>query len=226
MSTADPCFSSDVENWSEFVIRRYLEALWLPEVSYRPQLLVGTLLTSRQSLINLTLLVSSLRQVPSHSIPDSIFPLLKSARETQNKYHQELPKILAEQGGGGEVEESMMWYAWSHEKYAAPEGVDAEEHERQWRNKWLDKLEKRESVIHLKLVFRLTTFTGLRYKYCSTSSSLRPLLHLKQRRRSSPRQQNHHHAFYPRPQSHHPSPARHQLSEGRQTSMKRSQNLR
>ena len=55
-------------------------------------------------------------------------PLSLTPRKTTNKYHTELPQILADGGGAGEMEETMMWYAVTHEKagddVVLPEDVD------------------------------------------------------------------------------------------------------
>lgn len=60
----------------------------------------------------------------------------------------ELPEVLAEGGGAGEEEESMMWYAWNHEKYDEESSFKdrqgkAEEDEA-WKKRWMGRLERRE----------------------------------------------------------------------------------
>lgn len=88
-------------------------------------------------------MIHSLRQLTLNGIIDHVSPLLKTARSTQDKYHKELPQILKDEGGAGEIEENVMWFAWSHEKVV--EGVEGEEaKEAEWKRKWLDRLEKRE----------------------------------------------------------------------------------
>ncbi|KAF9044677.1 hypothetical protein BDP27DRAFT_1520849 [Rhodocollybia butyracea] len=39
-----------------------------------------------------------------------------TARASANKYHIELPEILDNNGGAGEIEETMMWFALSQVK--------------------------------------------------------------------------------------------------------------
>ena len=83
---------------------------------------------------------------PLHSILE---PLLLSVRSAASKYQTELPLILANNGGEGEIEERMMWFALNHEKGdeddpSHPSGEDSVVIEERWRNKWLERLERRE----------------------------------------------------------------------------------
>jgi hypothetical protein len=66
---------------------------------------------------------------PLHALLDQ---LLLSVRSSSNKYHVELPQILSDGGGAGEVEENMMWFTLNHEKVG--------------RTEWLDRMERREYV--------------------------------------------------------------------------------
>lgn len=78
---------------------------------------------------------------PLHSLLER---LLLTTRAVTNKYHVELPYILANGGGEGEEEESVMWFAVTHEK------SENEEEEpwlnESWRSKWMERMERRESV--------------------------------------------------------------------------------
>ncbi len=74
-----------------------------------------------------------------HHLLDTI--LLRS-REASDKYRTELVQILADGGGAGELEESMMWYAWNYEKL--PSDAPTEEQEEKWKRSWLDRLEQKE----------------------------------------------------------------------------------
>jgi hypothetical protein len=69
-------------------------------------------------------------------------------RAVSNKYNTELPAILVEGGGAGEIEEAMMWYALNHEKVdpsvnagdqSAEPWLDAA-----WKKAWIQKMERRE----------------------------------------------------------------------------------
>ncbi|KIK99522.1 hypothetical protein PAXRUDRAFT_505892 [Paxillus rubicundulus Ve08.2h10] len=138
------------ESPDQFVVRTYLQFLWLPE-----------------SIMPLHLLVPSLRRVqdvpsrapdvphPLHALLD---PLLLSARSSAAKYHVELPQILADNGGAGEAEESMMWFASNYEKMGTDEeeaegahSEDAVMMEEKSRNKWLERLEQREVQVQILL---------------------------------------------------------------------------
>ena len=109
----------------------------------------------------INLLVPSLHRVQDASPqpPDSphplhafLHPLLLSVRSVGAKYHTDLPQILAQDGGEGELEESMMWYALGYEmgEVGGPStGVNNEDAimlEEASRNKWLERLERREWV--------------------------------------------------------------------------------
>ena len=94
----------------------------------------------------LHLLVPSLFRVnpPSsaahqHPLRTLLTPLLLTPRAATRKYHVELPEILVQGGGAGEIEESMMWFALSFEKV----GEDAGDDEK-WKAQWLERLERRE----------------------------------------------------------------------------------
>src|SRR5262245_40738160 len=107
----------DLHDESEihFVARTYLQFLWLPQVS------TGWLLESwlpvhgiYKSIMPLNLLVPSLLRVapaqtgPPHPLHALLEPLLLGPRAAADKYRVELPQILADGGGAGEMEESMM----------------------------------------------------------------------------------------------------------------------
>lgn len=70
--------------------------------------------------------------------------VLLTTRAVTNKYQVELPYILANGGGEGEEEESLMWFAVTHEKSE----TDEEEPwlNQSWRSKWMERMERRESV--------------------------------------------------------------------------------
>ena len=106
----------------------------------------------------LNLLSLSLRRVhapststvhPLHALLD---PLLLTTGSTTKKYREELPKILINGGGAGEMEETMMWYAVSHEKAEEEDRTrsvtsandDGPWVDEKWRKNWLDRMERRE----------------------------------------------------------------------------------
>ncbi|KAH8110413.1 hypothetical protein DFH11DRAFT_1547516 [Phellopilus nigrolimitatus] len=113
-----------------FVIRRYLETLWLPE-----------------SFNSLSHLITSLRRINTpqpnsksviHPLHALLEPLLLPTRAASDKYRTELVQILVDGGGAGEQEEMMMWYAWNYEQ------VDDDVDEENWRKEWLERLERRD----------------------------------------------------------------------------------
>lgn len=83
---------------------------------------------------------STSQQTP-HPLTTCISPLLLTLEQIENKYRVELPQILKDGGGEDEIEEKMMWFAWSNEKVNDMEPGDAQE---KWQKKWLEKLERRE----------------------------------------------------------------------------------
>lgn len=85
-----------------------------------------------------------------HPLHALLKPMLLTARSASNKYHIELPKILNNGGGAGEIEETTMWYVLNYEQAdedlwartsASGEGpwVDPD-----WRLKWIERMERRE----------------------------------------------------------------------------------
>ncbi|KAI6030901.1 hypothetical protein F5J12DRAFT_803771 [Pisolithus orientalis] len=152
-----------LESPEQYVVRTYLQFLWLPE-----------------SIMPLILLVPSLRRVqepPSsseseHPLHALLEPLLLSTRSSSSKYHTELPQILANNGGAGEIEETTMWYALNYEKAGAGEGGEGENGaqgsnsedaviiEDKWKNAWLERLERREVQIQILLYLLKLSLPG------------------------------------------------------------------
>ncbi|KJA13217.1 hypothetical protein HYPSUDRAFT_209728 [Hypholoma sublateritium FD-334 SS-4] len=139
------------ETPEDYVARTYLQFLWLPE-----------------SLMPLQLLVPSLRRVnaPSTSKSDAsvhpmhalLEPLLLTTRSLAEKYHVVFPQILADGGGAGEMEETMMWYALTHEK--TPEGKEDVWSDNVWRERYLEWMERREVQIQILLYFYKLALPG------------------------------------------------------------------
>ena len=111
----------------------------------------------------LHLLVPSLQRINASSASTSdasihpmhafLVPLLLTTRSSANKYHTELPQILSDGGGAGEMEETMMWYALTHEKAdeetqnSLPESAEGPWVAPKWRQKYLERMERREYVV-------------------------------------------------------------------------------
>ncbi|KAJ7634960.1 hypothetical protein FB45DRAFT_478351 [Roridomyces roridus] len=121
------------ESGEDFTARTYFQFLWLPE-----------------SIMPLGLFVPSLLRVVQHQpLHELLERLLSTTRMVKNKYHEELPRILANGGGEGEEEESMMWYAVAHEKSEGDE--DEPWHNETWRTTWMERMERREVQIQILL---------------------------------------------------------------------------
>ncbi|KAJ6621451.1 hypothetical protein B0H10DRAFT_987545 [Mycena sp. CBHHK59/15] len=137
------------ETPDEYVARTYFQFLWLPE-----------------SIMPLGLFVPSLRRVQAppadstmtHPLHALLERLLLTTRSATNKYHVELPYILANGGGEGEEEESLMWFAVTREKSEN----DEEEPwlNDSWRSKWMERMERREVQIQILLYLLKLSLPG------------------------------------------------------------------
>ncbi|KAF8649368.1 hypothetical protein AX16_005810 [Volvariella volvacea WC 439] len=146
------------EALDQYVARNYLQVLWLPE-----------------SIMPLNILVPLLRRVnaPSsltspHPLHDLLEPLLLTVAGVTNKYHNELPQILAAGEGAGEIEETMMWYALEYEKMGDQTDMSSvgnnPDHvggsvwtNDKWREQYLQRMERREVQIQILLyMFKLS----------------------------------------------------------------------
>ena len=98
---------------------------------------------------------------------------LLSPRNTTNKYHTELPQILADGGGAGEMEETMMWYSVAHQKaqddLVLPEDTDGPWVDAKWKDEYLERVEKRQWVFSLfisSISKDAVNLQGCRFKSC------------------------------------------------------------
>ncbi|KAG5634332.1 hypothetical protein H0H81_002369 [Sphagnurus paluster] len=158
-------FDTDLEQETDdqFVVRTYLQFLWLPESIMPLHLLVPSLL--RVSLSPTT------TPTDPHPLHTHLKPLLQTARAASLKYTVELPQILVHGGGAGEIEEAVMWFALSCERADGGTGGEAEEEERWvgmagpwedpvWRAAWLERMERREFKIQILLYFLKLSLPG------------------------------------------------------------------
>ncbi|KDR70955.1 hypothetical protein GALMADRAFT_144421 [Galerina marginata CBS 339.88] len=154
--STDYPFHTESEPLDQYVARIYLQFLWLPE-----------------SIMPLHLLVPSLRRVNAPSTSDAsvhpmhafLDPLLLTTRLVNNKYHVELPRILADGGGAGEMEETMMWYSLTHEKgngnaQVASEEADGPWVDDGWRQAYMNRMERREVQIQILLLLYKLSLPG------------------------------------------------------------------
>ncbi|KAG2035785.1 hypothetical protein BDR03DRAFT_961536 [Suillus americanus] len=142
-----------------FVQRTYLHFLWLPHSIMPLSVFIPSLLLIQGP--------SDLAEDQPHPLHAFIEPLLLSLRAAANKYHNELPQILADGGGAGEAEESIMWYALGYEKVDA--SAERSDHlnrdgnamlEDKWRSGWLERMEQREVQIQILLYFLKLSLPG------------------------------------------------------------------
>lgn len=158
LSKDHPFTEIEHETPEMYVQRTYLQALWLPEVRYISCILLP-LFTRLQSISPLSLLIPALLRVNVASSSTGPHPLhaliehvLLSGRSASDKYRVELPQVIADGGGAGEIEETMMWYALSYEKnevetQARPgtnEYTEAILSDEKWRANWFERMERRE----------------------------------------------------------------------------------
>ncbi|KAG6886410.1 hypothetical protein C0992_004092 [Termitomyces sp. T32_za158] len=119
----------------------------------------------------LNLLVPSLLRVTAersdlHPLHSYLKPLLQTARAASQKYRVELPQILSNGGGAGEIEETMMWYALSYERADDDlwtRTTDIREgpwEDEKWRTRWLERMERREFQIQILLYFLKLSLPG------------------------------------------------------------------
>ncbi|KAG6890806.1 hypothetical protein C0995_003239 [Termitomyces sp. Mi166 len=119
----------------------------------------------------LNLLVPSLLRITTessepHPLHSYLKPLLQTARTASLKYRVELPQILSNGGGAGEIEETMMWYALSYEKADDDlwtRTADIREgpwEDEKWRTRWLLRMERREFQIQILLYFLKLSLPG------------------------------------------------------------------
>ncbi|KAF9509966.1 hypothetical protein BS47DRAFT_108863 [Hydnum rufescens UP504] len=130
--------SSD-DSPNDFVVRCYLETLWLPE-----------------AICSLHHLVPSLRRVAPdsptspHPLPPLVTPLLLTVRDITVKYRVDLPRVIQAGEGDGQLDDAIMSFSWAHERRDdTRDGGDDDK----WTKRWLQRLERRETLIQVLLHF-------------------------------------------------------------------------
>ncbi|KAJ7302962.1 hypothetical protein DFH08DRAFT_904435 [Mycena albidolilacea] len=139
------------ESCDDFIARTYFQFLWLPESIMSLGLLVPSLLRVYAPSTN----TDTTSPHPLHALLER---LLLTTRSVTNKYHVELPYILANGGGQGEEEESIMWFAVTHEK-SEIEGEEPWLNE-SWRSKWMERMERREVQVQMLLYLLKLSLPG------------------------------------------------------------------
>ncbi|OBZ73106.1 hypothetical protein A0H81_06741 [Grifola frondosa] len=128
------------ETPQDYVLRNYLQFLWLP-----------------QSIMPLQYFITSLRRIrfstpPPSQPPNCAHPihallqsLLLTPRAAAQKYYARIPQVIADERETEDTEENMMWYALNHEK------ADEADDDERWRKAWLERMERREVQIQILL---------------------------------------------------------------------------
>ncbi|KAF9059478.1 hypothetical protein BDP27DRAFT_1498325, partial [Rhodocollybia butyracea] len=144
------------ETPDQFVVRTYPQFLWLPE-SIMPLNLSSRINLGRCFILSLT------------------------ARASANKYHIKLPEILDNNGGAGEIEETMMWFALSQVKSNVEDQAKCEwtrsnssengahsSHlietpiwmNNDWRLRWIRRMGQHKAQIQILLYFLILSLPG------------------------------------------------------------------
>ncbi|KAJ7837693.1 hypothetical protein B0H13DRAFT_2421355 [Mycena leptocephala] len=153
------------ESCEDFIAQTYFRFLWLPEASVTAG--IGIVLIYLHTIVNnaarapCAIHVARTRSSRQHHNPTPApFPLERlflTTRAVTNKYHVELPYILANGGGEGEEEESVMWFAVTHEKSENEEEPWLNE---TWRSKWMERMERREVQVQILLYMLKLSLPG------------------------------------------------------------------
>lgn len=156
ISKEHPFEDASNETPEAYAARVYLQFLWLPESIMSLRYLVPSFLRIRP--------VQTTSPAAPHPLHDALRPLLLTPRTASQKYHTRISQILDEDGGSGDAEEAMMWFAYKHEKIDEenpenPEETEMEAEER-WKNSWLEKMERREVQVQVLLLFLLLSLPG------------------------------------------------------------------
>ncbi|KZT03710.1 uncharacterized protein LAESUDRAFT_659197 [Laetiporus sulphureus 93-53] len=139
---------------AEFVQRRYLDFLWLPESISPLRCLIPTLLRAADQT------PSTSEKHPLHGL---LQPILLTPRLASQKYHSRISQILEDDSGTGDVEENMIWFALKYEKADEEEAAAAQgdfDADDRWKHEWLARMERREVQIQILLHFLLLSLPG------------------------------------------------------------------
>ncbi|CCL99511.1 uncharacterized protein FIBRA_01529 [Fibroporia radiculosa] len=165
------------ETPKDYVMRTYLQFLWLPKSVAPLRLLVPALLrvtTWIQTISNPTF-------YPSHPLHDALRPLLLAPRDAAEKYHVRINQIIDDDAEGGNLQENMMWFAYKNEMLDEDEAHSNESQfdlEERWKNRWLSGMEQREVQIQIILHLLLLSLPSSSNREISPSSTLELPAHL------------------------------------------------
>lgn len=124
-----------------------------------------------------------------HPLLSHLERILLSGRVASDKYREQLPQVISDGGGAGELEEMVMWYALSYEKNdqlesqskpGSPERMEELAADQKWLSTWFERMERRECVFSRLPPSDVNSPPGLQFNFCCTCSSLPFLvLHLR-----------------------------------------------
>ncbi|KAH8105099.1 hypothetical protein BXZ70DRAFT_919382 [Cristinia sonorae] len=147
-------FDTSADNPESYVLKTYLQALYLPE-SISPLNLLVPLLT------RVTPTSGLLSRKGDHPLHKLLMPILLTPRSSAHKYQTRIPQLLSDEEVVPNPEASMLWYAYKFEKTGL-EDLDEqtqEAAEEKWRSSWLGRLERRDVMIHILLYFLLLSLS-------------------------------------------------------------------
>lgn len=85
---------------------------------------------------------------PGHPLHELLRPLLLTPRIAAQKYHSHISQTVDDDGGAGDIEEHMMWFAYKNEKVEEDDQINASDGdfdaEYKWKQQWLERMERRE----------------------------------------------------------------------------------
>ena len=78
-----------------------------------------------------------------------VAPILRSVNDITNKYRNDIPQMIVNDGTGEDAEEAMILFAWTREKRSedSKDVGTEEEKESRWTKRWLRRFERRECVL-------------------------------------------------------------------------------
>ncbi|EIW52549.1 uncharacterized protein TRAVEDRAFT_174632, partial [Trametes versicolor FP-101664 SS1] len=150
-----PYTDSATEAPEDYVLRTYLQFLWLPQsIMPLPFLLPAMLRVAHAS--------ASTSDTPmTHPLHSLLQPILLTSRASSQKYHTRISQVLTEENDAADAEEEYMWSAYHKDKTSdadIPEGQDEDEaHDERLKHAWLERMERREVQIQILLHFLLLT---------------------------------------------------------------------
>ena len=94
----------------------------------------------------------SCRPTPNsiHPLATALAPLLLTPRTSSQKYGMHILELMDAEEPSQDLEANMLWYAMRHDRVELNEQSDLHDQEageEKWKQAWLERMERRESVI-------------------------------------------------------------------------------